>query len=306
MPVDLSDVPFAFYRGAPPVAGPPVVRLDAPGPVRTIEAEKFLSATPPTESTTPPASATVSFFESQPGCTAFRSGRHIRRDRVRSANGRSQCIDGPGLRALHLGASEEHHMRIYARRIEFNWCRSVGDWYACFASDVMPREGTGRLMWFKMEDLLFYGCDFLVNEDRSVCVRLHVKRLVIKCSTVASGGRHGLRLIGNSSYLFIRNLRCGDSNGSGNGIHIGTLGDGRDPADQANISRVWLRDVTSRYTSGDVDIARDGSVRFLIADNVWAFQSNGFSSWETITTEPLPAGWRITYSGLDPVALPLP
>jgi hypothetical protein len=196
-------------------------------------------------------------------------------------------------------SSLDHHMRIYARRIEFLGCKSTGTYYACFASDDVPDNGS-RANRFKLEDFLFYRCRFRVDGHDSACVRLHdITRLVIKDSVVATGGRHGLRIHGKSSYLFIRNLRCEESDAPGNGVHLGTIGGGTIAADRANMARLWLLDITSRVTfNEDINAERDGSVRHLVADNVWSIRPAGsFSSWEEITSTPLPAGWTITRSG---------
>lgn len=199
-----------------------------------------------------------------------------------------------------FSASLGAHLRAYARRIEFIRCKCEGSHYAFFASDDV---GGGITTRYELEDFLFYGCDFRVNGDESACVRLHdITRLVVKNCAVATGGNYGLRIHGNSSNLFVRNLLCKDSDAPGNGIHLGKIGKGSNAADRASINGVWLREVTSRVTfQADIDLARDGSVRSVIADRVWSYRPEGsFSSWGYITSlvpPERPDDWTIRRSG---------
>lgn len=290
MSINLRDVPFPFRRALRPRAGSRVERLD-----RSMDEYVCLASNARIEIG---SGVRIGVLRIEPGL-----------QRVHVKGGRFGSIEFvPPRRAAAVstdlvfegcffGTSVDHHMRIYARRIEFIGCGSEGTYYACFASDDVP--DTGAPTRFRLEDFLFYRCKFKVNGRDSACVRLHdINRLVIKDSVVATGGRHGLRVHGKSNNLFIRNLRCEDSDGPGNGIHLGSIGGGTIAADRANIGRLWLRDVTSRVTSDeDIGIERDGSVRNLIADNVWSYRPAGsFSSWGEITSAPLPR-WTITNSG---------
>jgi hypothetical protein len=307
--VDLSDVPFraAFRRANPPRAGSPVVRLD-PSEAGTDDRGRKVYVCKTSD-------RVIDASDVREGILQIASGLH----RVQVKGGTFDAIEfiPPGnstevstdlvFEGCSWRASEDDHMRIYARRIEFIECTSQGDWYACFASDDVPSDGPPTR--FKLGDFLFYGCDFRINGGHQACVRLHdIRRLVIKNSIVRSGGNKGLRVHGNSRYLFIRNLRCEDSDHSGSGIHLGTIGGGMILADRANILRVWLRDITSCVTGAEDIAIGDGreaerdrrrrSVRYLIAENVWSYRpADSWSAWETFIPEPWPSTWTITDSG---------